>query len=232
MTHRVPARAFTLVELLTVIGVIAVLASTLAPVFARARESARRSSCTSNLRQIGSALLMYVDDHDGRLPDRRDLKTTLPGGYRPWQAWPPSDPRCGWAMVVLKPWAGSALIWQCPSTASTTLGRLAQVLQVDGSGHPGSYWLWRFDRTDSPVAIDNLWGKTPDQSVDDLRRAANPQVGLPDGPADVEIAVDPYFPRTVPGLPADVRGLAVHFGGRSRLFLDGHIRYLRDIRTD
>src|SRR5947209_723193 len=61
--------AFTLSELLVVIGVIAVLAAILFPVFAQARDKARQAACLSNLRQIGSALQMYLQDYDERLPD-------------------------------------------------------------------------------------------------------------------------------------------------------------------
>ena len=78
--------AFTLIELLVVIAIIAVLAAILFPVFSAARESARATACLSNLRQIGMAFGMYTQDWDNRLPDRRDLKVTLPGGYRPWKS--------------------------------------------------------------------------------------------------------------------------------------------------
>ncbi|MBU0608973.1 MAG: type II secretion system GspH family protein [Armatimonadetes bacterium] len=60
-------RGFTLIELLVVIGIIAVLAAILFPVFARARESARRVVCRSNLRQVGQALAMYYQDFDEQL---------------------------------------------------------------------------------------------------------------------------------------------------------------------
>jgi prepilin-type N-terminal cleavage/methylation domain-containing protein/prepilin-type processing-associated H-X9-DG protein len=61
-------RGFTLIELLVVIAIIALLAAILFPVFARARENARRSSCQSNLKQIGIGLAQYTQDYDERLP--------------------------------------------------------------------------------------------------------------------------------------------------------------------
>src|SRR5438552_2644824 len=62
------ARGFTLIELLVVIAIIAILAAILFPVFAQAREAARKAACASNLRQIGTAFLMYSQDHDECLP--------------------------------------------------------------------------------------------------------------------------------------------------------------------
>ena len=59
---------FTLIELLVVIAIIAILAAILFPVFARARENARRSSCQSNLKQIGLGFLQYAQDYDERMP--------------------------------------------------------------------------------------------------------------------------------------------------------------------
>jgi type II secretory pathway pseudopilin PulG len=56
---------------LVVIAIIAILAAILFPVFARARENARRSSCASNLKQIGLALAQYAQDYDERMPNRR-----------------------------------------------------------------------------------------------------------------------------------------------------------------
>ncbi len=222
--------AFTFLETLTVVAIIGVLAALLMPAFASARESARKAACSSNLRQIGLAMWMYMDDFGGRLPDRRDLKSSLPGGYRPWSGWPPSDPRCGWAADLLEPWVSRAHIWSC-SAVKGRMATLPQVRQLTTGGPDTRYWMWRFDRRDDPVALDNVWGKTPDEAVADLRAAANPLIGIPEGPSQVELAVDPYFPRMAPVIPPDVRGLAVHFGGRNRLFLDGHMKYLRDGRT-
>ncbi len=60
--------AFTLIELLVVIAIIAILAAILFPVFARARENARKSNCQSNLKQIGIGFAMYAQDFDEMLP--------------------------------------------------------------------------------------------------------------------------------------------------------------------
>lgn len=65
-------RGFTLIELSFVISIIAILAAILFPVFARARESARRSCCASNLSQIGVALNMYAQNYDGHYPSKNN----------------------------------------------------------------------------------------------------------------------------------------------------------------
>jgi prepilin-type N-terminal cleavage/methylation domain-containing protein len=78
MTHESRRRrGFTLIELLVVIAIIAILAAILFPVFARARESARRSTCLSNLRQIGTATMMYLQDYDDTYPS--GLVLAVPG---------------------------------------------------------------------------------------------------------------------------------------------------------
>ena len=63
---------FTLIELLVVIAIIAILAAILFPVFARARENARRAACQSNLKQISLGIIQYAQDYDERLPTSAD----------------------------------------------------------------------------------------------------------------------------------------------------------------
>src|SRR6185436_12145569 len=71
---------FSLIELLVVIAIIAILAAILFPVFGRARENARRSSCQSNLKQIGLGVAQYLQDYDERLPSGY-VDTSGGGGF-------------------------------------------------------------------------------------------------------------------------------------------------------
>jgi len=92
---------FTLIELLVVIAIIAILAAILFPVFARARENARRASCQSNLKQIGLGVLMYAQDYDEKYP------------FSDW--WAPATPKPqGWANRV-QPYLKSIGVFGCPS---------------------------------------------------------------------------------------------------------------------
>ena len=228
-----PKGAFTLIELLVVIAIIAILAAVLFPVFARAKAAAKQTACLSNLRQIGTTFALYLNDSDDRMPDRRDLKQSLPGGWKPWTSWPTSDPRAGWALILFHPYTKNDAIWTCDMIRGSSLGTAVQVTQPTTSetNAPSTgYWMWRFDQFVDPVPLDDFWGKTEDQAVTDLQVAKNPQAGNPNGVADVELAIDPYFPNTIPTVSAALKGMAVHSGGRNRVFLDGHAHWLRDIR--
>jgi prepilin-type N-terminal cleavage/methylation domain-containing protein/prepilin-type processing-associated H-X9-DG protein len=108
-------RGFTLIELLVVIAIIAILAAILFPVFAQAREKARQTTCTSNLKQIGTAFMMYVQDYDETYP--------------PWTGMCP-DPSLRWALRYMYPGLVDPYIknganvqtgelkdvWACPSS--------------------------------------------------------------------------------------------------------------------
>jgi prepilin-type N-terminal cleavage/methylation domain-containing protein len=89
-------RGFTLIELLVVIAIISILAAILFPVFARARENARRASCLSNLKQIGLGWMMYTQDYDELTPI-----------YNSWTK-------------NLQPYVKSGQLFVCPSAISTS----------------------------------------------------------------------------------------------------------------
>ena len=210
----------------------------LLPVLSRAKQAGQRAVCLSNLKQIGLAFQIYLNYHTDHFPDRRDLKNTLAGGYRPWTSWPPSDPRGGWAALTFKK-AGLVAndgIWSCPAAVNSPVGNAVQSLQIGSTNTADTqpavrYWLWRFDRPDDPVDIEDFWGKTVEKAIEDLQSANDPVVGTITGPMDVELAVDPYYPRTIPTVASALKGRTIHRGGRCRVFLDAHVQYIKDART-
>ena len=233
--QRVQQTAFTLIELIVVVAIIAILISLLLPALAKAKNEAKRTNCKSNLRQIGLVFAMYRGDHDSRFPDRRDLKLSLPGGYRPWTSWPSSDPRSGWAAAIFSGLNGRERVWLCPGLQNTPLPKHPQAVQQvheEADSTRSNYWMWRFDRPDDPVLLDNFWGKPEHAVVRDLVLANNPFIGIPNGPSEVELAIDVYFPATIQSLEEEIRGLAAHSGGRNRLMLDSHVQFKRDLRIE
>lgn len=229
--------AFTLIELLVVIAIIAILAAMLLPALARAKQKGQQAVCLSNLRQIGLAFQIYLGDHEDRFPDRRDLKSTLPGGYRPWTTWPPSDPRAGWAATNFLDECPNLNVWSCPASVNSATGNAIQSAQATSAATNAAicrYWAWRFDRTNDmsdPTMLSDFWGKTSAQAIADLRTANDPTVGPINGPVDVELAVDPYYPKTIPSVDPELKGRTIHAGGRCRVYLDGHTQFIKDTRT-
>src|SRR5207249_12263322 len=109
-----------------------------------------------------------------------------------------------WASVVLSNQLSQDRVWVCPTAWVSSLRSTPQLLQASRPGDTNSvvsYWLWRFDRPDDPVPLDNFWGKTPEQSLPDLREANNPTAGQPDSQTEVELADDSKVPYTVRALP-------------------------------
>jgi prepilin-type N-terminal cleavage/methylation domain-containing protein len=110
MKHR---RGFTLIELLVVIAIIAILAAILFPVFAKARERAKDSSCISNLKQIGTAVNMYATDYDNKVyPQVYNEYWAMSAGVAPpaTRAFVPKL----WATVMVEYTGKSYEIFRCP----------------------------------------------------------------------------------------------------------------------
>ncbi len=100
-------KGFTLIELLVVIAIIAILAAILFPVFARAREKARTTSCASNLRQLGTAFAMYRSDFDGTMPmDYFEVEN--------------SNTYLRWIHTIFQ-YVNNTQVYQCPSNPTTTV---------------------------------------------------------------------------------------------------------------
>lgn len=102
---------FTLIELLVVIAIIAILAAILFPVFARAREKARQTSCLSNVKQLGLTLMMYIQDYDEMFPAAYDYSTTTPTLSRFWYG-------------QAEPYIKNSQIFDCPSVTVDTAPRI------------------------------------------------------------------------------------------------------------
>lgn len=132
---RKPDKGFTLIELLVVIAIIAILAAILFPVFSSAREQARKTTCLSNLKQIGMGFHQYIADYDSRYPQA--LAGNY-GSYSQFATFPPgadggtpsSFVLHSWANV-LQPYIKSTQVFSCPSQRTEDLfGNSSWPIQV------------------------------------------------------------------------------------------------------
>jgi len=106
---------FTLIELLVVIAIISILAAILFPVFARARENARRASCQSNLKQLGLAWMMYTQDYDEMMPPVYICDSAPGTCAHIVRMWMSADAAYGDELGLLNPYAKNKQIFLCPS---------------------------------------------------------------------------------------------------------------------
>src|SRR2546428_7055140 len=127
---RTRKRAFTLIELLVVIAIIAILAAILFPVFAQARDRARMSACVSNMRQIGSGLMMYAQDYDETFP---------------YTFFTEKEPIYVWKNAV-RPYIKSVDVLMCPSNPWSHSNPGAQYLEPPKPGSNARGWEYEPER--------------------------------------------------------------------------------------
>jgi len=192
-------RGFTLIELLVVIAIIAILAAILFPVFSRAREAARKTSCQSNLRQIGTAIAMYAQDWDERYP------------YFQWSA---DDLHHGELFpYLLQPYLKNWNIFVCPS---------------DGDPFNSSWWAGRDSgRPPTPYPPNGLSYGMNDMLHQGtaLSRISEPAITLSVSDA-IAALIDDWGPEEATRVVAahdwkyDAHGKGVNI-----LFADGHVKW-------
>jgi len=199
---------FTLIELLVVIAIIAILAAILFPVFAKARENARRTSCASNMKQIGLGYMQYVQDNDETYPGR-DM-----GGIS-WRG-------------IIYPYIKSAALFTCPSNSTRNTEN------VTLSSGPVSF---RCDYAVNNAGHDPNGGCCNGQFPGGQAGSSIAQVDKPSQKLLVvemrnqnwEDYASPWW-NSYPGnwVPA---GFAGHMGTMNCLFADGHVKSLRPTAT-
>ena len=216
--------AFTLIELLVVIAIIAILAAILFPVFARARENARRSSCQSNLKQIALGFIQYTQDYDERLPNVQHggaNKTAAPNvSWNYFTAGTPNNFDMSQGSVY--PYIKSTQIFVCPSdSAGQSQGdsyAASECLFTAGTSIGGTYNA-SFAAGKSLAAFDET-AKFMLLGEEAPSNASAPLDGNPTGSTDdgFMTVTSNYFSGR-------------HFDGSNIAFLDGHVKFLKATRA-
>jgi prepilin-type processing-associated H-X9-DG protein/prepilin-type N-terminal cleavage/methylation domain-containing protein len=225
--------AFTLIELLVVIAIIAILAAILFPVFAQARNKARQTACLSNLKQLGNALTMYVQDFDETLP----AWTT----YYVCQAENGTAHPCGtiapnyWD-VVLQPYVKSGN----PTAASTDPSRFAGVLSCPSTETDTTRRSYGYSMglaySSFPAPIVNKYRSLPIASIESpastvfAGEGSSANIGS-DGrigrPIDMQGYTEMYITKVGPKTGFTRDSPWRHQGGANYVWCDGHAKYMK-----
>jgi prepilin-type N-terminal cleavage/methylation domain-containing protein/prepilin-type processing-associated H-X9-DG protein len=206
---RFTKRGFTLIELLVVIAIIAILASILFPVFARARENARRASCQSNLKQINLGFMQYTQDYDERLPLTTDgaAGQNILGGWNYYTFFGGNTGASQFDMSKssLQPYIKNVQLFVCPSDSKGS---------TQGNSYAANSCVFYSTATNSLRAGKSL--AAFDETARWMLLAEETNTGaLATGSTD-----DAYL--TV-GNDISTR----HFDGSNLGFMDGHVKFYR-----
>jgi len=153
--NRTTRKGFTLIELLVVIAIIAILAAILFPVFAKAREKARQSSCANNLKQLALGSAMYVQDFDEKFPSGN---TGVWGQATVTNAATNPD---GWAAQIFSE-VKSTGVYKCPDDSTTATAPSVPISYAYNANVTGGVALATFISTTSTVLLFEVSGVTGD----------------------------------------------------------------------
>jgi len=201
-------RGFTLIELLVVIAIIAILAAILFPVFAKAREKARQSSCLSNCKQIGLAFMQYCQDYDERVP-----LVAQYGAVNPYTGAAPL-----YYPVLLEPYIKNTQVWICPSRTGA-----GSALNYVMGNCPHYGYGCSFYRATRPTEMGSGFCDTTYASLGSIQKPAEHVVF---GEASVYGATNTTYggPRVAPG-NNDYYNAFPHNDGRNLVLADGHAKW-------